>query len=174
MKNILCLVTVSALLVAARQTCADSATWNANPTSKYWSFPDNWTPATVPKEAGDTATFNVSSITSLDQMYMSVGSVVFNPGASAYTLNPFNPSIGTMGGAGFINNSGVLQTVNVPAVPQYAGDEESHNLWVLANNARAGDLIQFMVDGSSCADGKTDDAGVLRFRDNASAGSATF
>jgi len=162
------------IMFSFESSFAGSATWNATPTSQYWSNPDNWTPATVPKETEDTATFDVSSITSLDQMYLSVGSIVFNPGASAYTLNPFNPFIATMGGPGIINNSGVTQNIKVPAVPQFVGDEESYNLLVFANNATAGNMVQYTVYGSSCADGKTDDAGWIMFDNNATAGSASF
>jgi len=135
--------------------CAGSATWNATPSSQYWSYPANWTPATVPSTTADTATFGVSSITSLEQVFLSVGSIIFNPGASAYTLNPYNPDVVTMAGPGIINNSGVVQTINVPAVPQFAGDEESYNELSFASSATAGTLIQYTVYGSSCADGKT-------------------
>ncbi len=70
---------------------AGSATWNANPANGYWGFADNWTPATVPDAAEDTATFDKSSITSLDQMSMSVGSIVFNPGAKRLHFHPVQP-----------------------------------------------------------------------------------
>ncbi len=79
-----------------------------------------------------------------------------------------------MAGAGIINNSGVMQYINVPAVPQFGGHEESYNEWFFANNATAGDMVQYTVYGSSCADDKTDDAGWMMFKDNATAGSATF
>src|SRR5450432_1022196 len=143
------------LLLGIQSSPAGSATWNATPSGQYWSYPANWTPATVPSATADTATFGVSSITSLEQVFLSVGSIIFNPGASAYTLNPYNPDVVTMAGQGIINNSGVVQTINVPAVPKFAGDEESYNELSFASSATAGTLIQYTVYGSSCADGKT-------------------
>ena len=161
-------------MFVAQIACAGSATWNANPPYIYWSNPADWTPATVPIAPEDTATFDVSTVTTIEQVFLSVGSIVFNPGASAYTLNPYNPYEVTMSSAGIINNSGVMQTITVPAVPVGVGDEESTNLLTFANNATAGVLVQYPVYGSSCGDGKTDDGGLIYFKDTSTAGSAAF
>ena len=79
-----------------------------------------------------------------------------------------------MAGSGIINNSGVLQKINLPAVPQFVGDEESEHLFTFAGSATAGDLAQYTVFGSSGADCKTDDAGLIYFTDTTTAGSAAF
>lgn len=123
----------------------------------------------------DTATFATSSITTLSATYLTVGSIVFNPGASAYTLNSFVIYKSTMSGAGITNNSGILQTINLTAVPQFVGDEEwGVNLFTLSGSATAGTMIQYNVYGSSCADGKTDDAAQVTFASETTAGGATF
>ncbi len=153
---------------------AGSATWNATPTSVHWSFPSNWTPATVPATTADTATFNSSTITSLDQVFLSVGNIVFNPGASAYTLTPFTPAEFTMSGAGVINNSGVAQKFILPAVPPFQGYEEADNYFALAGSATAGSMTEYTVVGSSDADGKTIRGGLINFTENSTAETANF
>lgn len=162
-------------LIPAIDSYAGSATWNAVPTSDSWSNTSNWTPSTVPKDPADTATFGTSSITTLHYASLTVGSIVYNPGASAYTINPYDVYKSTMSGPGIINNSGVMQTINLPSVPTGAGHEEwGDNLFMLAGSATAGEMVQYNVFGSSGWDCKTDDAAVVEFQDTTTAGSATF
>jgi autotransporter-associated beta strand protein len=162
------------MILGLHQAQAGSASWNAVPGSGSWTTASNWTPATVPSTTADTATFDSSSITNIVSVNLNVGSIVFNQGASAYTFTPFNPYDKTMAGAGIINNSGVLQAISLPAVPQFVGDEESDNLLTFAESATAGTLIQYTLFGSSGADGKTDDGGEIHFIGNSSAGAASF
>src|SRR5436309_345144 len=67
---------------------ADSATWNLNPTSSDWNTAANWTPNTVPNGPDDIATFDVSNQTDVTvSIYgTEVNELVFNPGASAFTI----------------------------------------------------------------------------------------
>src|SRR5690349_13760029 len=67
---------------------AGSATWNLNPSSGNWNTAANWTPATVPNSPSDVATFGVSNTTNitLSQFNSINANVVFNPGASAFTI----------------------------------------------------------------------------------------
>lgn len=51
------------LLLTANSSFAGSATWRANPGSGKWNAAANWTPATIPNGAADTATFAFSNIT---------------------------------------------------------------------------------------------------------------
>jgi autotransporter-associated beta strand protein len=162
------------MILCLPQAQAGSASWNAVPGNGSWITASNWTPATVPSTTADTATFDSSTITNIVSVNLNVGSIVFNPGASAYTFTPSNPYDKTMAGAGIINNSGVLQTFNLPAVPQFVGDEESENLFTFAGSATAGDLVQYTVFGSSGADCKTDNAGLIYFNDSTTAGTASF
>ena len=164
-----------ATVLAWTNAYAGSATWNAVPDNNSWADADNWTPATVPKDTIDTATFGSSSITDLDATYLTVGSIVFNPGASAYILHPFDVYKSTMSGAGVFNNSGIVQTIELPAVPPFVGDEEwGTNLFTLTGSATAGTMVQYNVHGSSCGDGKTDDAALITFEGETAAGGATF
>ena len=81
-------------LAAQRHSLAGSATWDQNPTSGDWNTAANWTPETVPGESTDVATFDVSNVTTISVMTeFNLGGIVFNPGASAYTIaiNENNP-----------------------------------------------------------------------------------
>jgi hypothetical protein len=97
---------------------AGSATWNLNPTSGDWNTAANWTPATVPNGATDLATFGVPNTTNIDlSAGVQVDSIVFNPGASDYSLTlatgPSDTGL-TIGGVGIVNNSGATQTFILP------------------------------------------------------------
>src|SRR5712691_9214379 len=75
-------------LACALHAHAGSATWNLNPTSGDWNTAANWTPNTVPNGPNDIATFGVSQTTGIS-LSTSVGlnGMVFNPGASVYTIS---------------------------------------------------------------------------------------
>jgi autotransporter-associated beta strand protein len=92
------------------QAYAGSATWNLNPSSDSWNTAGNWTPATVPNAFSDIATFEVSNQTSVTiNKRVSVDSIVFNEGASAYTITDNASGFTAIEGAGILNNSGVEQ-----------------------------------------------------------------
>src|SRR6266513_254798 len=80
------LLVVSLLMLAPDSDRAGSATWNLNPTSGLWDTAANWTPATVPNAPSDTATFDVSNITSVFSGPREINGITFNPGASAFTI----------------------------------------------------------------------------------------
>ena len=74
-------------LSVASAAHAGSATWNLNPANGDWNTAANWTPATVPNGATDLATFGVSNTTSIGlSAGVRVDSIIFNPGASAYSF----------------------------------------------------------------------------------------
>ena len=82
-------------LIVAIDALAGSATWKNSPTSPDWNTAANWTPATVPNGASDTATFAISSKTrvSLSDNTL-VNGIVFEPGASAFTITvPLDSSL---------------------------------------------------------------------------------
>jgi hypothetical protein len=90
---------------------AVDAVWNTNPSSSLWNGDLNWTPATAPVNAGDTATFNTSNITSLQLSGgVTIDSITFNPGASAFSIDTAGNSF-SFAGAGIVNNSGTTQTI---------------------------------------------------------------
>ncbi len=68
---------------------ADSATWLANPASRYWNTAANWMPNTVPNGPADTARFGVSTITAISVLdFIEVKSIEFDAGASASASHP--------------------------------------------------------------------------------------
>lgn len=63
---------------------------------------------------GDSATFNTSAVTSLSlSAGVTIESITFNPGASAFTINTNGNGL-TPEGTGIVNNSGQTQTITNP------------------------------------------------------------
>jgi autotransporter-associated beta strand protein len=141
----------STIFLLAAEARAGSATWNLNPTTGNWNTVTNWTPATVPNSTADTATFGVSNVTGITlTATTTVASMVFKPGASAYTFNELTaPSDLMLTGAGIVNNSGALQTFNITQATLR-----------FQNSATAGNLTAI--------------AGPVVFSNSASAGTAAF
>ena len=142
---------------------AGSATWKLNPVNSDWNTAANWTPETVPNERHDVATFGVSNITTITTTPAGgslIDSVVFEPGASAYT---FSGSIYLrLTGAGIINNSGIIQRVSV-------GREKSLDF---IRTADAGSNLQAIVPGGTS--GIFSNSGSVTFSGSASAGSGLY
>jgi hypothetical protein len=82
---------------------AGSPTWSLNPVSNNWNKAPNWTPPIVP---ATQATFDVSNMTDIIAPGDFIGSIVFNPGASAFTISSTKLYIT---GLGVINNSPIEQ-----------------------------------------------------------------
>src|SRR5256885_1369025 len=81
------LFTCSLVVLSGQFAFAGSATWNLDPTNGDWFTAANWTPATVPNGGTDTATFQGSNITAvISRAKTNLASVVFDPGASAYSI----------------------------------------------------------------------------------------
>jgi hypothetical protein len=149
---------------------AGSATWNLNPTNGSWDTVTNWTPNTVPNQITDTATFDVSNITTIAMSDESVGSMVFNPGASAYAfIAPVTDFLSgfTIGGVGVMNNSGVTQNF---LIMEGLGEGSAGSL-IFDGDATAGSNTVYTINGSDFSDFF---AGQLIFKDNSSAATATI
>jgi len=151
------LLSLLLLALSAPSSYADSATWNLNPTNGDWNTADNWTPPTVPDGSTDVATFDLSNTIAVSlSAATKVDSIIFNPGASSYTIaTPFELNLG---GLGIINNSGVTQSFVVLQIPGNIN---------FRNSATAGDA-HFRTGPSG---------GVITgvaFYDTASAANATF
>jgi fibronectin-binding autotransporter adhesin len=160
MKNAFLLLPAFFLLLSS-SVYAGSAAWKSAPGSDIWTDSRNWTPATVPNGSSDTATFGVSNVTSVtfqDQNDMEVNSIVFNAGASAFTINEPGYESMTISGAGIVNNSGVIQNFVI-------GDWGKLSF---TNSAAAADSVVF-----TNTTGRSNPA-TTAFYDNSSAGSATF
>jgi autotransporter-associated beta strand protein len=139
------------LFATASGSFAGSATWKATPANIDWNTASNWTPATVPNGSADTATFATSNIRRpVISQTTEVNGIVFNPGASAFTISsPFFAF--TISGVGITNNSGITQNfVSGPTVINFLG------------TATAGSLTHFTNTGD------------ITFGDSATAGNATF
>jgi hypothetical protein len=95
---------------------ADSGTWFVNPVDNNWLSAANWSSGTVPNGSNDVATFESSAITevSIPSTTFS-GGIIFNPGASAYTITNEASNIGGFWfWASIVNNSGVPQNFVLP------------------------------------------------------------
>src|SRR5216117_800474 len=168
-----CILTL--LLSTASSSFAGSATWKANAANAEWFNVNNWVQGTIPNASGDTATFASSNRTSIDIAFnVEVNGIVFNPGASAFTIatNPAAVPVITISGVGITNNSGIVQNfvVNRGAAQIF-----------FSNSATAGSLTAFTsfgtitFDNTSTAGNATfNNNGSLRFSTFSTAGDATF
>ena len=105
------------LLLTLHSGQAGSATWNLNPITGDWNTAPNWSPATVPNGPDDVATFATSSKTGVTlSATTEVDSIVFAPGASAFTIQAASSYLPlNVTGAGVVNNSGTTQNFVVGA-----------------------------------------------------------
>ena len=146
------------LFPAAETLRASSATWKLDPTSDDWNTVTNWTPETVPNDPADVATFATSETTSVSLSAPThVDSVVFDPSASAFSVNTAASHL-TFLGAGIVNNSANEQNL-------ITGLLDGGNI-NFRNNATAGDAV-FTVYGNALQP-------YVSFYENATAGNASF
>ena len=157
----ICLISVALFLTLATVQAA-SATWSMSPISNDWNTAANWTPNTVPNGPDDVATFGLSHHTGVFvSTDTEVNEVIFNAGASPFTINAAGDQELTVSAVGIINDSGIAQNF---VFPTYAGV-------VLTNNATVGDMIFFTLKGGH---GQKNSGGFASFSGNASAGNGTF
>ena len=169
-RNIQTFVITSFLILASQLAFAGSATWNLNPTNGDWNTAANWTPSTVPNGAADTATFDTTNknVVALSSD-VEVSSIVFNPGASSYTINAggtISATALTLSGQGIVNNSGVLQNIfnaNLPA------NNQSFHGTLFTGTSKAGLMIMFTNQNSDVVGSFG-----TRFDDKSSADHAIF
>ena len=139
------------VLATASSSFAGSATWKATPANTDWNSAANWIANGPPNGPADTATFATSNIRRpVISATTEVNGIVFNPGASAFTItSPFFSF--TISGVGITNNSGITQNfVSGPTVINFL------------NSATAGSLTHFTNTGD------------ITFGDSATAGNASF
>jgi autotransporter-associated beta strand protein len=156
------------LLSTASSTFADSATWKTSPATGDWNHAANWTPQTIPNGPSDTATFATSNTTSVSLLsgITEVNGIVFNPGASAFTITA-TPTYSALviSGAGIANNSGVGQNFVTTALYQ-GGDSQI----IFTNSATAGSGTFFTNNGPPSGGG----SGITEFFGTSTAGNGTF
>ncbi len=137
--------TLALLLFPLHIASAGSATWDLNAANGDWNTAANWMPNTVPNSATDVATFSVSNLTDVSvSSAVSVSSVVFAPGASAFSISAPGTAGLSISGPGVINNSGVTQ--NFVGLPGGFGSSIS-----FGKSASAGAGVTYTAAGGSIA-----------------------
>ncbi len=153
-------VILTLLLSAASSSFAGSATWKASAANAEWFSVNNWVQGTIPNAPGDTATFASSNRTSIDIAFnVEVNGIVFNPGASAFTIasNPAAVPEIIISGVGITNNSGIVQ--------HFVVNRGAAQILFL-NSATAGSLTDFTSFGTITF-GATSTADNATFTNNA-------
>jgi autotransporter-associated beta strand protein len=180
------LVILLALVCSSIEAVADSATWKASPVSGDWNAPANWMPRTVPNDISDIATFNTSTITEITfSSGAIVGGIIFNAGASPFSINVYGPGIPNLMlyGSGVTNNSGITQQIVVSKDAASMGNGVYFNGSALAgvNTAytNSGNLMNFLDSSSAdhatiISDGNANGFGVVEFFGTSTAGQATI
>ena len=154
------------LLSTASSTFANSATWRVNPISGDWNTAANWTPMTVPNAPTDTATFATSNQTTISiSANTEVNGIIFNAGASAFTITVVPTLTLAISGAGIMNNSGVTQ--NFVTTSDINGTQQGTIQFT--NGATAGNGTRITDSGPEASDSP---GGITQFFDNSSAGNA--
>src|SRR4051794_27242866 len=139
---------------------AGSATWKLDPTNGTWNDAAKWTPNSIPNGATDVATFGLSNTTSISLSAVTqVGAVVFNSGASAFSIIAKGAVSLSFAGAGVTNNSGATQSFI--AQPNDSGTDAG--AFIFSGSASGGRGSNFTCSG-----------GLIYFRDSSSAGSGTY
>jgi len=146
-----------------------SATWNATPSSGDWNDAANWSAGGPPNTSADTATFASSNTTTIFlSAATTVGSIVFNASASAFTITTNAALTLTITGAGVTNNSGITQNFVTDL------DVGGNPGFIVFNGTgtTAGSLTTFTNKGNTV--GGFGSGGQTEFRGSSTAGSATF
>jgi autotransporter-associated beta strand protein len=147
---------------------AGSATWNLNPTSGDWNTATNWVPNAVPNGPSDVATCATSNSPSITlSSEVELNAIVFNAGASAFTISATPADSLTISGAGITNNSSATQhfVLNQDQTGDYDGI-------VFSNSAVVGSDMLFSVHGGEEA--YYGYGAAIHFDDTSSAGNGTF
>src|SRR5439155_16275992 len=121
----------------------------------------------VPNGPSDTATFALSNTTGVSlSADTEVNGIVFNPGASAFTIATSPGFQLTISGVGITNNSGIAQ--NFVAAVDSNG---SNGLIAVTNSATAGSQTSFTNNGGAVSGAE---GGVTEFFDISTAGNGSF
>jgi hypothetical protein len=156
-----------AMALPATKSYAGRATWQLSPRNGDWNKAGNWMPRTVPNGEADIATLELSSTSEISVSdNTTVSGIVFNAGASPFTVAISPPRTLSLTGVGITNDSGILQNF-------VADTDTNGNRGIVSffNTATAGSLTVFTNNGSI---GGSQDGGHTEFHDASSAGSGTF
>ena len=142
-----------------------SATWLASPATGDWNTAANWTAGGPPNGSADTATFASSNITGVSlSLNTEVNGIVFNAGASPFTITASATLALTISGVGITNNSGITQNF-------VTATGATNGVINFTNSATAGSLTAFTNNGSTVSGGL---GGSTAFDNSATAGNATL
>lgn len=142
-----------------------SATWLASPATGDWNTAANWTAGGPPNGSADTATFASSNITGVSlSLNTEVNGIVFNAGASPFTITASATFALTISGVGITNNSGITQNF-------VTATDGNNGVINFTNSATAGSLTAFTNNGSTVSGGL---GGSTAFDNSATAGNATL
>jgi autotransporter-associated beta strand protein len=176
------LLALAALLAA---NSAFAVTWSSSPVSGDWNTGANWVGGVAPMGLSSIASFGSSNITNIsispdgNFQSISLASLVFNAGASAFTMT-VNPSTFGFGldfdgnGAGITNNSGIAQNFVCNGLIQFdIGATAGINTVFTVNS---GGVMEFSPSSSSATAGKAtiiiNDGGRALFYNSATGGTA--
>jgi autotransporter-associated beta strand protein len=130
-------------VISLQTSVADIATWNTNPSSSEWNTAMNWTPPSIPNGPSDIATFDSSNITGVSlSADTEVNGIMFDAGASAFTITASPLFTFVINGVGITNSSGITQ--NFVAAADNTGNRGQI---FFTNSATAGTLTTFTIDG---------------------------
>ena len=167
----------------AAPALAEDAVWGSgNPTPPpidgNWNSGGNWVGGIAPVNAGDTATFNTSTITSLELSgTVTIDSMTFNSGASAFTIDTIGNSFSFVG-VGIVNNSNQTQTIRnvVGGSTNFLNSSTAGNVTLIndfsgftsfLNSSSAGNATIMNINGGS-------GGGVTNFRNTSTAANANI
>jgi hypothetical protein len=105
-------IAAAVLLLTAKISLADSATWLLSPQNSAWENANNWTAGGPPNGPSDIATFAQSSQISVDiSTSIEVNSILFSSGSAAFDFSFLSSGAQLIiSGTGITNDSSVVQT----------------------------------------------------------------
>src|SRR5216683_1465936 len=126
------------VLLAQNTAFAGSAKWKQSPATGNWNTAGNWTAGGPPNGPADTATFQSSNTTGVSlSLNTEVNGIVFNAGASAFTITAAPAFPLSIRGVGITNNSGIMQNFVAATFDATSGTI------AFTNSATAGSLTMF-------------------------------
>jgi outer membrane autotransporter protein len=162
-------------LAALGTARAQNATWGTNPGSSNWNTNTNWTPQTVPT---GTATFGSSTTTSITfsaSVSSSIGEMLFNAGAPAYSFDITGTFQAlTINGVGIVSNSSNVSTFSTAAAGtlDFNNTSAAGNATIINNSGGFTRFLNASTAGNATI--TTNNGGVTTFFDSSGAGNATI
>ena len=167
------------LLLTATAAPAVDRVWDP-PEGNDWNSYFNWSPPLppAPVDPGSNAIFDISPVTNPTLSdNVTIESIIFNPVANSYTIQTAG-NILTLQGAGIVNNSGSVQTINNESI------EGSSGQTIFGNSATAGNAtinnngfntVTSFLDNSTAGNATINNLfGATVFLGNSTAGNATL